>query len=83
MLPATTVAAPSRLVAPWMDLGQRADDLPERLDRDQRRRSVRTAMPQLSAEARDLNWLVGTFAKRTQGWPMRWWCRPRAAGGGL
>jgi predicted regulator of Ras-like GTPase activity (Roadblock/LC7/MglB family) len=66
MLPATTVAAPGRLVGD-LDLSQRADDLPERLDRDQRRRSVRTAMSQLSAEARDLNWLVGTFAKRTPG----------------
>jgi predicted regulator of Ras-like GTPase activity (Roadblock/LC7/MglB family) len=28
---------------------------------------VRTAMPQLSTEARDLGWLVGNFARRTPG----------------
>ncbi len=32
-----------------------------------RRRSTRTAMPPLSAEARNLNWLVGNFVKNTPG----------------
>jgi uncharacterized protein len=66
MLPATTVAAPGRLVG-GLDPGQQADDPPERLDRDQPRRSVRTAMRQLSTEASDFNWLVGNFAKNTPG----------------
>ena len=40
---------------------------PERLGRGQRRRRVRTAMPQLSPEASDFSWLVGNFARRTPG----------------
>jgi hypothetical protein len=29
-------------------------------------------MPQLSTEARDLSWLVGTSPNAPQGWPTRW-----------
>jgi uncharacterized protein len=66
MLPPTKVAVVGRMVGD-LDRGQRAGDLHERLDRGHRRNSVRIAMPQLSTEASDFNWLVGNFAKRTPG----------------
>jgi uncharacterized protein len=57
-----------RMVAGGLDPGQRADDASGNGSRVAgRRHSTRTAMPQLSAEARNLNWLIGNFAKTTAG----------------
>ena len=33
-------------------------------------------MPELSADARNLNWLVANFAKATRAWPTPWWSPP-------
>jgi hypothetical protein len=57
-----------RMVADGLDPGQRADGASGNGSRvASRRRCTRTALPQLSAEARNLNWLVGNFAKNTPG----------------
>jgi uncharacterized protein len=57
-----------RMVADGLDPGQRADGASGNGSTvASRRRSARTALPQLSAEARNLNWLVGNFAKNTSG----------------
>jgi len=54
-----------RVVADGLDPGQRADDAScNGLDRGQ---PPGAPMPPLSADARDLNWLLGNFATRTPG----------------
>jgi hypothetical protein len=60
MLPSDKRSQPGRLVG-GLHPGQRADGLPERLDGA----APGPPMPQLSAEARDLTWLIGDFATKT------------------
>jgi len=64
MLPRDKRPQPGRLVG-GLHPGQRADGLLHGSTLASRRRRTRIAMPQLSAEARDLNWLIGNFAKQT------------------